>query len=52
LALGSLSLIRSIYLLKEANWSRLTKEKAVEGIKKLERKLTMKTAIEDEHSTK
>jgi hypothetical protein len=52
LALGSLSLIRSIYLLKDANWSRLTKEKAVEGIRTLEKKLTMKTAIEEEHSTK
>lgn len=41
LALGSLSLIRSIYLLKDANWAKLKAEKVKRGIKKLERKLTM-----------
>ena len=46
LALGSLSLFRSIYLLKDANWSRLTKEKVEEGIKKLESKLTMESVEE------
>lgn len=46
LALGSLSLFRSIYLLKDANWSRLTKEQVEEGIKKLEKRLTMQAVDE------
>jgi len=33
-------------LLKDANWSRLTKEKVEEGIKKLEERLTMQTVDE------
>ena len=43
LALGSLSLIRSVYLLKDANWAKLQTEKVEMGIKKLGRKLTMQT---------
>jgi hypothetical protein len=46
LALGSLSLFRSLYLLKDANWSRLTKEKVEEKIKKLERRLTLRSIPE------
>jgi hypothetical protein len=46
LALGSLSLIRSIYLLKDANWVKLKTAKVEKGIKKLERKLTMQNVDE------
>lgn len=46
LSLGSLSLIRSIYLLKDANWVKLKTEKVEDRIKTLKRKMTMQTVDE------